>query len=1080
MSTRLRSSGDLAELLGVEFSDEQLAAICAPLAPGVIIAGAGTGKTTVMAARVVWLVGTGQVRPDQVLGLTFTRKAAAELSQRVAAALRRAAVMGDPADESEPLVQTYDAFAGSLVNEHGLLIGVESDQRLITGATRYRLAAEVVARTTKQLPVLARRWRPATVADRLLKLDAELRAHLVDGEMVRRHDRDFDRELDDVPLTRGKPLRIVTETRDSLAARAELLGLVDEYRELKRQLGLVEFADQMAQAADLADRSPGLARQLRGRFQVVLLDEYQDTSAAQAKLLQGLFSGSDAENGRGHPVTAVGDPFQAIYGWRGAAPSNILQFAADFPSLAGTPADQFSLQVNRRSRPLILSAANRLAAPLRSDERLRPPGGQVAEGAQELRAPEGGSGGQIEVATFDTWPQEVAWLADQVVAAKDSGQVTQWSEIAVLTRSNAPIGALYEALTARDVPVEIVGLGGLLELPEIAEIVATLTLIDDVTANPEVVRLLSGPRWRIGPRDLLLLAERARALCRSTAATPGRGLAAAGANLEVTDQLCLLDAVDDLAETPISASARQRLADFASELRALRRHRDSPVLELVHRVIEVSGVGLELEADGEWFATGRARQLVQFTDAVDGYVDLDGDGALSGLLAWLQAEREEAQGLDQAVPSSAQAVKLLTAHRSKGLEWDLVFLPGLRTDAFPSTLPPDNWVRHPQVLPNELRGDRDWVPQLTEVTKAGLEAYPGDLRQAQRQAEDRLIYVAATRARQRLVATLHHWYPGRKTANLASPYFEVLRELAADHGGLGPIAEVSATNPLGQVELQLGWPAPLDQQRRGRLTEAAAMVQQARLEPMLDLAGSGLDADVQAQRWHQLAQALVADLRASRQPTQVLLPESVSASGLLQANRNPADFASQLLRPMPRPVGRQAGVGTRFHQWLEQRFGVATLFDPAELDLEPDETDHSAADLQLRRLTIAFDRGRYANRIPESVEEPFILLLAGQQIRGRIDAIFATPDDPDHDYQVVDWKTSGQAADPLQLSIYRLAWARSVGVPLHRVDAAFYHVLSDQLERPEHLLDGDELVGLLDRISHEQPVNHSPSRSADG
>ncbi|MEN0072068.1 MAG: UvrD-helicase domain-containing protein, partial [Propionicimonas sp.] len=123
MTATLHDPAELGRLLGIPFSEQQLTAITAPLAPGVIIAGAGSGKTTVMAARVVWLVGSGQVSPDQVLGLTFTRKAAGELAQRVRGALSRAGLLAD--DGAEELILTYDAFAGRLVNEHGLLLGIE-------------------------------------------------------------------------------------------------------------------------------------------------------------------------------------------------------------------------------------------------------------------------------------------------------------------------------------------------------------------------------------------------------------------------------------------------------------------------------------------------------------------------------------------------------------------------------------------------------------------------------------------------------------------------------------------------------------------------------------------------------------------------------------------------------------------------------------------------------------------------------------------------------------------------------------------------------------------------------------------
>ena len=135
-------------------------------------------------------------------------------------------------------------------------------------------------------------------------------------------------------------------------------------------------------------------------------------------------------------------------------------------------------------------------------------------GLGQLRAAEGTPLGQVRAATFETWPEEINWIGDQIAGLRASGEVSRWAEVAVLTRRNADIAPLYAELTARDVPVEIVGLGGLLYLPEIMDITATLRLIEDVTANPDLIRLLTGPRWQIGPRDLALLGRRARELAR--------------------------------------------------------------------------------------------------------------------------------------------------------------------------------------------------------------------------------------------------------------------------------------------------------------------------------------------------------------------------------------------------------------------------------------------------------------------------------------------------------------------------------------------------------------------------------------
>ncbi len=337
---------DLCELLGIGFSDQQLAAITAPLAPGVIVAGAGSGKTTAMAARVVWLVGTGQVRPDQVLGLTFTKKAAAELDGRIRAALAQLNGAGHPRrwpdepDEcGEPVVSTYHAFAGALIAEHGLRVGVEPDVRVLADATRFQLAGRVVRRSKG--PIRHASHHVPTLVNSLLALDGELADHLVRPADVRSYDEALRAEVAAV----AKPVAGVRTIAETALKRAEILQLVEEYQALKADRGVLDFADQMALGARLAEECAEVGRIERDRYRVVLLDEYQDTSVSQRRMLSALFSGAD---GLGHPVTAVGDPCQAIYGWRGASVANLDDFPAHFPAADGTPARRFVLSVNRR------------------------------------------------------------------------------------------------------------------------------------------------------------------------------------------------------------------------------------------------------------------------------------------------------------------------------------------------------------------------------------------------------------------------------------------------------------------------------------------------------------------------------------------------------------------------------------------------------------------------------------------------------------------------------------------------------------------------------------------------------------
>jgi DNA helicase-2/ATP-dependent DNA helicase PcrA len=1095
--TRLGNAAALMDALDTSFSTEQLNAITAPLEPGVIIAGAGSGKTTVMAARVVWLVGTGAVRPEEVLGLTFTRKAAAELSQRVRSALLRSGLITDRGvDESgEQLIMTYDAFAARLVAEHGLRLGFEADPTMISGATRYRLASRVVKAAAGPFEFISR-LRPATVTERVLRLDADLRQHLVDTDDLDGHARDLLLGLASAPLNnRGNVYADVKKAIIACQERLELASLVGDYQDLKRRLGLVEFADQMAIAARLATEVPQVSGATRDAFRVVVLDEYQDTSAAQAIMLRGLFSGRTTSDGRGHPVTAVGDPFQAIYGWRGAAASNILTFADDFPGTDGRPARRFALTVNRRSGRTILDVANVLSRPLRTQTRSVIADNTARDGSPAgvglLRPPDGTPSGQVHAATFETWPEEIRWIGDEIAGLRAGGEVSHWADVAVLTRRNADIAPLYAELTARNVPVEIVGLGGLLHLPEILDITATLRLIGDVTANPELIRLLTGPRWQVGPRDLALLGRRARELARAghnpaeaeepSSAAVLTSLAQAVAEVDPTEVVSLLDALDSPGEAAYSLQARERFAELSAELAWLRRHSDEPVLDLTRRVITTIGLDVELTATPEFARTSRRDQLGAFLDAVASYVDVDGDASLAGLLGYLQAESEQGAGLEQAVPSDREAVKLLTVHKAKGLEWDAVFLPALMKGVFPSDRVTDNWVMNPSVLPADLRGDAESVPQLGEATYAGMVDYKQQLSRQQLLAEDRLAYVAVTRAKRLLVGTGHSWRSDLSNARAASSYLQAIVDEAVRHNQL--LAEAAPPGPDNPLVVEVApqtWPMPLDPEAQARRHDAALDVQRARQrfadvgsyddptsDPML------LDDHEVAAGWDADIDRLLTEAIESRSGDQLVeLPAQLSTTAVLRLNADPEAFAAELARPMPRQPSRSARFGTRFHHWVERYFGAGLptggLGQQQLLDLDdlPNRADSGTHDEQeLRELCEAFAAGRFGSTVPYAIEAPFSIWIAGRLIRGRIDAVYQqhTPSDSGRaKFQVVDWKTGRtDTADPLQLAIYRLAWAEAYALPVEEIDAIFYHVRTDEIVRPTALPDRRVIESIL-------------------
>ena len=1080
MTTEVRqpviaSPAELQRVMGTDFevSAQQWAAISAPLEPAVVVAGAGSGKTALMAARVVYLVVTGQVGADQVLGLTFTTKAASELGRRIrdslaAAGHGRAATGPDrraepDTDEEvlEPTVATYNAYAAALLTEHGLRIGHEPDTRVMADASRYQLAVRAIARHTGRIQLLSD--HPETVVNYLLGLEGAMSEHLVEDATVRDFQR-RERAAFEAALESSKAKVDLAKAINTLGRREELLDLVRTYRRLKADLGLMDFSDQIALAARLADEHPDVGRLEREKFRIVLLDEYQDTSVAQARMLRRLFSGPDEAAGRGHPVTAVGDPNQAIYGWRGASVSNILGFGRDFPAADGDPeVETYPLTVNRRSDRRILEVANRLAAPLYA---------QFPQ-VRELEAADTAADGSVRTIVHETYAGELVWLAAEVAAVHAAMAEPAWREIGVLTRDNASAADVFDALSAADIPVEIVGLQGLLRLPEVAEVVATLTLLHDLTANAALLTLLTGPRWAIGPRDLALLGRRARALAVDADAvadqTIGHQLAAAVEGADPTEVSSLCDALDDPGEAGYSAAARARFALLSSELRMLRSHAGEPLLDLVRKIIDTTGIDVELASSVSPAARARRDNLDLFVKAVADFRAIDGDVSLAALLAYLTAEDEMGTGLDIATPTEADSVKLLTVHRAKGLEWDAVFCVGVCEEKFPTTRTRTLWPNGPAVLPSPLRGDAADLPQLKGHEKTDLEA----LRQASRvheaQEELRLGYVAFTRARHLLVVSSYLWNETRKTPLGPSPYQRAVAETMADWGQTADRweekPEKGAANPLRLGPTTAAWPVTEHTAEALRRIDAAELVRAAMtepttgagVEPELDMVETALVAD-----WDAELDRLLAEARRDRAAAiDVALPSSLSATAVARLRDDPVDFARDLARPMPRQPSPAARFGTRFHAWVEARFGQQDLFDPEELPGQGDRGIDSESDLAA--LIATFESGPFAERLPVAVEAPFALVLAGQVVRGRIDAVYADARaDGEQGFLVVDWKTNQRAsADPLQLGLYRQAWAELRGVPVELVRAAFYYVRTGEVVEPTGLPDRTALERLL-------------------
>ncbi|GAA4875283.1 ATP-dependent DNA helicase [Saccharopolyspora cebuensis] len=1064
----------IAQALGLHPpTPEQAAVIAAPPEPALVVAGAGAGKTETMAARVVWLVANQVVTPERVLGLTFTRKAARQLADRVRARLRRLAGSGlldevDPGGQlraevavAEPTVLTYHAYAGRLVAEHGLRIPVEPGARLLSATASWQLAHRVVATWTEDLDTDK---VPATVTGHLLALAGELAEHLVEPAALREHAARLCREIEDAPPAKRQSAKIPKELTDVIAAqrlRTALLPLVEEYARNKRREGAMDFADQMSLAALLAREHPEVVAGERERYGAVLLDEYQDTGHAQRVLLRSLFGEAAAL-----PVTSVGDPAQAIYGWRGASAANLPRFTTDFPRQDG-PARRYGLLTSFRNPPEVLHLANAVSAPLRD----------LGLEVEELRARDGAAAGDIRLALTEDVRQERDWVADQVAAqwhAELDGTGSP-PTAAVLVRRRSDMADVAAALRDRGLPVEVVGIGGLLDEAEVRDLVSALRVLVDPLAGTAAMRLLTGARWRLGAADLAALWERARELGGQGAPAGGDSPVAEALPGEAAEQAGLVDALDDPGEPErYSAAGAQRIRRLGKELAALRRRLDQPLPELVADVER--SLLLDIESLARPTSTGRIH-LDAFADVVTEFATASPSATLPALLDYLKAAEQAEDGLEPGeVEVAEDRVQVLTAHAAKGLEWAVVAVPHLVREVFPGRKKSSSWLRSVTQLPAGLRGDARDLPALDLDRLAGmdrkeltaeLDAHEEGFEQRRLAEERRLLYVAVTRSERTLLLSGHWWSESGTKPKGPS---EFLLELAETLRGSGAGAidrwaeqpEEDAANPLAEAVRSASWPADPLAGRRPAVTEGAELVRAALAAPPDDAA----EPDEESAAWARDVDVLLAERdAAARRREQVRLPDHLSVSQLVELAGDPDALARRLRRPLPFPPNPMARRGTAFHAWLEHRFTSHALLDVDELPGAADESAPPQEDLDALRR--AFLAGSWAERAPHRVEVPFETQVRGVVVRGRMDAVFA---DADGGWTVVDWKTGAVPPDErlpalsVQLAAYRLAWAELSGTPVERVRAAFHYVRHDRTLRPTDLLDADGLRDLISAV----------------
>ena len=1047
---------------------EQVRVIEAPRRPLLVVAGAGSGKTETMSMRVLWLLANHpDLTPASILGLTFTRKAAGELGDRLRERIRLLSrelpQMRERLDE-DPVTLTYNSFAERIVSEHGMRIGIDPDFSMLSEAGALDMMTQIVEAWPTDLDD---DLSPAGVVGRILHLAGEIAEHGYTVEGARQALEGFGRELEIV----GDSNKAARDLHQANQRRIAFLGPIEAYQKRKREMGLLDFSDQLVLATRIVREVPSVRAALREEFRAVLLDEFQDTSVIQMELLSTLFGD--------HAVTAVGDPNQAIYGWRGASASSLETFLERFQTGAPEEGQTLTLSTAWRNDVSILEAANRVAEPLREVA-------SYQEGKEQLNAqspvlvPRPGAGrGVVEIAYPVAYEDALAATVDFVRRVRSrSRKDGSRRSVAVLSRRRKDFPLIDAALREAGIPTEIVGLGGLLDQPAVQDVRAALELGYDVAASPWLARLLAG--IDLGAADLMALGDWARVLARREGAS--------------SHQAVLLDAVDEppapgwaaKGRPAISEEAVRRVRLLGERLRQVREGVGRSITEQVERAILIMGTLDDVIADP--LSMGGRAALDEFIAVAAAYEKETPGASLGSFLAYLRMADEREDGLDAPLGEpDPKAVQILTVHGSKGLEWDGVVVFGLCDGVFPShskktsvewtkDVPPANaWLTDSGALPHPLRGDHRDLPPFVPVVEGSRTASAGYDKWATKvykpsvgvyaeREERRLAYVAMTRARsaQLLVGSWTSDF-NRKVAHPSRYLMEASAQLFGhapqpaegtagavedrDVWGSGAWRDLGVEPAVGEGACLIA-PIPGEEERealsvsapsetfpsapgpsRQRVAAAAASVRAQIRELAQDrdvfeaLAELGDDPAVRD------TIALIEEDRLGREaPVVDLWAERVPATSVSSLLQDAGEFARDMRRPMPVKPSSFSALGTVFHAWAERELHVAGA-DPVSEAVDPsavtfgedvalaggddgaDEVLLTARERELlerlRENFRAFVAGELANYRAVAIEEAFSVEVGGVSVQGRIDAVFERVSGQGPRFLVVDWK-SGQ------------------------------------------------------------------------
>ena len=710
---------------------EQKRAVTHGDGPLLVVAGAGTGKTQVITRRIAWLIATRRAKPSEILALTFTDQAADEMQTRVDQLV--------PYGYTDTAISTFHAFGDRLIREFALELGLPTDLRVLSrpetvvflrervfelGLDEYRPLGD----PTKFLDALATLFSRAKDED--VSPDAFLAHAQRLGETA---DAALEAAEADPSADRETALAMAEEAR----RRLELARSYGTYQALLGGHGAVDFGDQVSLALRLLRESPAAREIVQRRFKYVLVDEFQDTNRAQAELV-ALVAAAHRN------VTVVGDDDQSIYKFRGAAISNILEFRERYRA-----AKTVVLRRNYRSRAPILDASYRLVRH-NDPDRLEVRAGIV----KRLVATRKGKAAPVHHEAFATGTEEADWIAKDIALRIAGGAAPR--DMAVLVRANATADAVLRSLNLEGIPWRFSGTSGLYARPEVKLLLSFLRVVADPGSSVDVYGLAASELYGLGGEDLASIVQMARRRNRTV--------------LEVLEELGRQPGI--LRLSPQTRAAAAKLVADLTRFVELAHQR--PAGEVAYAFMRETGWLKRLAEAGSVSAEEALSNLARFFDIIRAQSALLPDDRaifLAPHLATLISAGDDPATAD--IDPDADAVAVMTVHKAKGLEFPVVYLPGLVTGRFPATA-----RREPLSLPVELVDET--LPE-------------GDY---QLQEERRLFYVGMTRARDELVLSHAADYGGAR-ARRVSPFVLEALDLPVAAGAAGTGAK--AQRPLDRL-----------------------------------------------------------------------------------------------------------------------------------------------------------------------------------------------------------------------------------------------------------------------------------------